>query len=148
MCTSVQVKTGAIARLCKCAQGNIGKNINGHRILLISAVQGPLALSFLVCLFVRWLSRYGNIRPNIHFFQYILALKPYDNPVPLNTKQYQVKLTKYQSVPPCTDPVDTIKYQPIPSYSDPIPLSTKQCYPKLTHITKNQPVPPHTDSVI
>ena len=56
MCTSVQVKTGAIARLCKCAQGNIGKNINGHRILLISAVQGPLAellyLSLFVCLFV------------------------------------------------------------------------------------------------
>ena len=64
MCTSVQVKTGAIARLCKCAQGNIGKNINGHRILLISAVQGPLAdllyLSLFVCSFVRCPAQYGH----------------------------------------------------------------------------------------
>ena len=33
---------------------------------------GWVALSFLVRSFVRW-SRYGNIWPNIHFFQYILA---------------------------------------------------------------------------
>ena len=45
-------------------------------ILLISAVLCPLAewvaLSFLVWSFV-CLSRYGNIRPNLHFFQYIQA---------------------------------------------------------------------------
>ena len=45
--------------------------------LLISPVHGPLAnwlsSSVFPCLFVRLLSRYGNITPNLHFFQFIQA---------------------------------------------------------------------------
>ena len=64
---------------------------------------GWVALSFLfVCLFVRP-SRYGNTQSNLHFFQYIQALKPHINPVPLNSKQYQVILTQYHQVPTSTD---------------------------------------------
>ena len=48
----------------------------------------------------------GNTRPKLHFFQYI---QPFAEPVPPNTKQYQLKLTKYQ---------------PVLSYTDPVPSST------------------------
>ena len=129
MCTSVQVKTGAIARLCKCAQGNIGKNINGHRILLISAVQGPLAellyLSLFVCLFVGCPAMV-TLDQISTFFQYILALKPYDNPVPLNTKQYQDIQNKYQPVPLCTDPVlsNINQHHPILTQYHQVPTNT------------------------
>ena len=41
----------------------------------------------------------GVTRPNIHFFQYIQAYKPYADPVPHITKQYQFKLTQYHQVP-------------------------------------------------
>ena len=41
--------------------------------------------------------------------QYILAYKPFADPVPLNTKQYQHILNKYQ---------------PVRSYTDPVPSST------------------------
>ena len=51
----------------------------------------------------------GNTQPNLHFFQYIQAYKPFADPVPPNTKQYQLLLTKYQ---------------PVSSYTDPIPSST------------------------
>ena len=51
----------------------------------------------------------GVTRPNLHFFRYIQAYKPYDEPVPPNTKQYQLILTKYQ---------------PVSSYTDPVPSST------------------------
>ena len=44
------------------------------------------------------MSGIGNIRPNLHFFQYIQAYKPFANPVPPNTKQYKLILTKYQPV--------------------------------------------------
>ena len=61
---------------------------------------GWVALSFLirlfVCLFVRP-SRYGNIRPNLHFFQYIRTDKPYTNQVSLKTKHY---LSYTDPVPP------------------------------------------------
>ena len=46
----------------------------------------------------------GNTRPNLHFFQYT-AYKPFAEPVPPNTKQYQLIQTKYQPVSSCTDPV-------------------------------------------
>ena len=42
---------------------------------------------------------------NLHFFQYIQAYKPFADPVPPNTKQYQLILTKYQPVSSYTDPV-------------------------------------------
>ena len=77
------------------------------QLLLISAVHGPYWLSssifpcWFVCLFVRP-SRYGNTQSNLHFFQYIQALKPHINPVPLNSKQYQVILTQYHQVPTST----------------------------------------------
>ena len=51
----------------------------------------------------------GNTRPNLYFFQYIQAYKPFADPVPPNTKQYQLILTKYQ---------------PVSSYTDPVPSST------------------------
>ena len=51
----------------------------------------------------------GVTRPNLHFFQYIQAYKPFADPVPPNTKQYQLILTKYQ---------------PVSSYTDPVPSST------------------------
>ena len=35
-------------------------------------------------------------RPNLHFFQYIQAYKPFADTVPPNTKQFQLILTKYQ----------------------------------------------------
>ena len=43
------------------------------------------------------------IRPNLHFFQYIQAYKPFADPVPSNTKQYQLMLTKYLPVSSYTD---------------------------------------------
>ena len=51
------------------------------------------------------MSGIGNTRPSLHFFQYIQAYKPFADPVPPNTKQYQLMLTKYQPVSPYTDPV-------------------------------------------
>ena len=60
-----------------------------------------LSGSIFPCLFFRP-SCYGDIRPNLHFFQYIQALKPHINPLPLNSKQYQVILTQYHQVPTST----------------------------------------------
>ena len=51
----------------------------------------------------------GVTRPNLHFFQYIQAYKPFADHVPPNIKQYQLILTKYQ---------------PVSSYTDPVPSST------------------------
>ena len=34
------------------------------------------------------LSGIGVTRPNLHFFQYIQAYKPFADPIQLNTKQY------------------------------------------------------------
>ena len=51
----------------------------------------------------------GVTQTKLHFFQYIQASKPFPNPVPPNTKQYQLILTKYQ---------------PVLSYSDPVSSST------------------------
>ena len=55
------------------------------------------------------MSGIGDTRPNLHFFQYIQAYKPFADHVPPNTKQYQLILTKYQ---------------PVSSYTDPVPSST------------------------
>ena len=51
----------------------------------------------------------GVTQTKLHFFQYIQASKPFPNPVPPNTKQYQQIVTKYQ---------------PVSSYTDPEPSST------------------------
>ena len=47
----------------------------------------------------------GVTRPNLHFFQYIQAYKPFADLVPPNIKQYQLILTKYQPLSSYTDPV-------------------------------------------
>ena len=47
----------------------------------------------------------GVTRPNLHFFQYIQAYKPFADHVPPNIKQYQLILTKHQPVSSYTDPV-------------------------------------------
>ena len=67
-----------------------------------------VALYSVVC---EWVSVSGisNTRPNLHFFQYIQAYKPFADHAPPNTKQYQLILTKYQ---------------PVSSYTDPAPSST------------------------
>ena len=82
---------------------------------------------------------------NSTFFQYVKAWKPCTNPVPLNTKQYQVTSSTstivqvpstiiYQPVPPYTVPVppSTIIYQPVPPSTDPVPPSTNQYHSILT----------------
>ena len=60
-----------------------------------------LSSSIFPCSFVVrcLLSRYGNTRPNLHLLWYIQAWEPFTNPVPLDTKQYQVILTQYHQVP-------------------------------------------------
>ena len=55
------------------------------------------------------MSGIGNTQPSLHFFQYIQAYKPFADPVPPNTKHYQLILTKYQ---------------PVSSYTDTVPSST------------------------
>ena len=74
-------------------------------------------LSFTRILYTSWVALYsvvcqcvsvsgiGNTRPNLHFFQYIQAYKPFADHVPPNIKQYQLILTKYQPVSSFTDPV-------------------------------------------
>ena len=49
------------------------------------------------------MSGIGVTWPNLHFFQSIQAFKPFANPVPPNTKQYQLILTKHQPVSSYTD---------------------------------------------
>ena len=56
------------------------------------------------------MSGIGDTWLNLHFFQYIQAYKPFADPVPPYTKQYQLILTKYQQVLSYTD--------------DPVPSST------------------------
>ena len=46
-----------------------------------------------------------NTWPNHYFFQYIKAHKPFADPVPPKTKQFQLIPTKYQPVSSYTDPV-------------------------------------------
>ena len=57
-----------------------------------------LSSSIFCCLWAS-MSGIGNTRPNLHFFQYIQAYKPYADPVPCNTKQCQFLLTQYHQVP-------------------------------------------------
>ena len=47
----------------------------------------------------------GVTRPNLYFFQYIKAYKPFADHVPPKTNQFQLILTKYQPVSSHTDPV-------------------------------------------
>ena len=67
-----------------------------------------LSCSIFCCHWVS-LSGIGNTRPNLRCFQYIQACKPFADPVPPKTKQFQLILTKYQ---------------PVSSYTDPVPSST------------------------
>ena len=105
---------------------------------------GWVALSVLI---VRRMSCYGNTQPNLHFFQYIQALKPHINPLPLNSKQYQVILTQYHQVPTSTTSYwpstiistssapywpSTIIYQPVPPYTVPVPPSINKFRSILT----------------
>ena len=71
--------------------------------LLISAFQGPLAEKFYLSLFVVCSFRYGNPRPNLHFFSIYTS---YTDPVPPSTKQYRTILTQYHLVS-----TSTTKYQ-------------------------------------
>ena len=71
----------------------------------VEKLSSPIFCCLSVCL---W--GIGNTWPNLHFFQYIQAYKPFADHVPSNnTKQYQLILTKYQ---------------PVSSYTDPVPSST------------------------
>ena len=71
------------------------------------------------------------------------------DPDPPSTDQYCPLLTQYHYISTSITLYwpRTTKYQPVPPYTDPIPPSTNQYHSKLTHITKNQPVPPHSDTV-
>ena len=63
---------------------------------------GWVALSFLVCLFVRP-SRYGNTRPNLHFFNIYRHKSPLltqFNHISTSTSSYWLINTMYQPVPP------------------------------------------------
>ena len=57
-----------------------------------------VALYSVVC---EWVSEsgIGVTRPNLHFFQYIQAYKPYTDPIPPITNQYQHKMTHYHQLP-------------------------------------------------
>ena len=72
--------------------------------LLISAFQGPLAEKLYLSLFVVCSFRYGNPRPNLHFFFNIYKL-------------YWPSTTKYQTVPHNTDPVPSCinQYHQVPT---------------------------------
>ena len=59
---------------------------------------GDKLSSTIFCLWVS-VSGIGNTRPNLHFFQYIQAYKPFADHVPPNIKQYQLILTQYHQVP-------------------------------------------------
>ena len=75
---------------------------------LMLYIGDKLSSSIFCCLSVS-VSGIGNTWPNLHFFQYIQAYKPFADHVPPNTKQYQLILTKYQ---------------PVSSYTEPVPSST------------------------
>ena len=61
-------------------------------------------------------------------FQYIQAWKPHTNPVPLNTKQYQVT----SSTSTIVQVPSTIIYQPVPPYTVPVQPSINQFRSILT----------------
>ena len=79
-----------------------------HCVTQLMLYTGDKLSSPIFCLWVS-VSGISNTRPNLHFFQYIQAYKPFADHVPPNTKQYQLILTKYQ---------------PVSSYTDPVPSST------------------------
>ena len=85
---------------------------------IMSTMIGFIAwLSLCFILERSWVALYSDVCvwgigvtwPNLHFFQYIQAYKPFADHVPPNIKQYQLILTKYQ---------------PVSSYTDPVPSST------------------------
>ena len=94
------------------------------------------------------LSRYGDIRPSLHFFQYMQAQTHCTNPVPLITNryqvfltQYQVRLTQYYQVPASAAPYwpsttfywpNIIMYQPVPLLTDPVTSYINPYCPILT----------------
>ena len=116
-----------------------------------------VALSFLCCCS----SCYGDIRPNLHFFNIYrhksLVLTQF-HLIPSSTDLYWPSTTKYQTVPRHTDPTPSninqcrlqltqdyhvsissasywpsnIIYQPVLPYTDPVPQNTNQYRPNLT----------------
>ena len=80
-----------------------------HCVTQLKLYTGDKLSSTIFCCL--WVSVWGigNTRPNLHFFQYIQAYKPFADHVPPNSKQYQLILTKSQ---------------PVSSYTDPVPSST------------------------
>ena len=139
------------------------------KVLLISAFHVPTAeylyLSLFVCLLVRS-SGYGEVTPVpiSTFFQYIQALRPHINPVPPNSKQYQVLLTQHHQVLTSTAPYwpSNIMNQPVMLHTDPVLLDINQLRPILSQYhqvwtssapywpstTKYQPVPHSTDTLL
>ena len=107
---------------------------------------GWVALSFLV--------RLLSVRPAMvtsdqisTFFNIYNINRPFTNPVPINTKQYQVLMIQYHQVPTRTAPYwpshqvlastafcwpSTIMYQPVLLHTDSIPPSTNPNRPLLT----------------
>ena len=108
------------------------------KVLLISAFHVPTAeylyLSLFVCLLVRS-SGYGEVTPVpiSTFFQYIQALRPHINPVPPNSKQYQVLLTQHHQVLTSTAPYwpSNIMNQPVMLHTDPVLSYINQLRPIL-----------------
>ena len=64
-----------------------------------------------------------SVDVTINFFQYIQALQPFIDPVPLNTTQNHVIMTQYHQVPTSTASYwpSTTKYHPVPPFFDPVP---------------------------
>ena len=91
-------------------------------------------------------SQYDDIRPNLHFFQYMQAKKPCTNPVLINTKLYWPSTTKYQSVPLHTDqaPPTTNQNRLILTQYYHVSTSSSSYWPSNMIF---QPVLPHTDTV-
>ena len=88
----------------------INEEASNNLIFLLTQLKlytvDKLSSPIFCCLSVS-VSGISNTRPNLYFFQYIKAFKPFADPVPPKTKQFQLILTKYQPVSSYTS---TIKY--------------------------------------
>ena len=76
-------------------------------------------------------------------------MKAHINPVPLNSKQYQIMLTQHHQVPTNTTPYwpRIIMNQPVPLRTDPVLSYTTSTALYCTSTTKYKPVPVHNDPV-
>ena len=121
-----------------------------------------LSSSIFPCSVVVRPSRYGNIRPNLHFFNIYrhtsLVLTQF-HLKPSSTKLYWPSTTKYQPVPPHIDPTPpnteqncllSIQYYNVSSSSASLHWPNKHLISTHTAVhwpitTKYEPVQPHTD---